>query len=197
MPVYAEAPNAPGLTKGQGQVLDFILTRQEQDGYAPTTREVQKALGLASQTSVVQFVRSLKKKGYLKVVPKRTGRPVDASPQTGENLRLDPALLDLKKTSKLFALRAWGTSMIGKGILDGDYIVLDSARPAKSGDVVAALLDGQSTLKTLVKSGRQTFLRAENPAFQDMKPQRELQVQGVMVGLFRGKKIARRIDQDL
>ena len=217
------APEKQALTSGQKKLFDFIVAEQRRTGLPPTTKEAKLALGLAHENSVVQFIRALEKKGYLRTLPGKArgivvtgpakepqsapradgrplfidaplhgdiqaGRPVDASPQTGENLRLDPAIFDLKKGSKLFALRARGRSMIGKGILDGDYIVLDAARSAKSGDVVAALLDGQSTLKTLVKDGRQTFLRAENPEFQDLKPQRELRVQGVMVGLFRGKR---------
>lgn len=207
-----------GLTTGQKQVLDFISDRQKQDGYAPTTREIQKALGLASQTSVVQFVRALRAKGFLRNLPKtargavvnrarrvrearpsgrspfvdvplrgdiRAGLPAEASPQTGDTLPVHPGTMGLTEASRPFALRARGTSMVGKGILDGDYIVLDAAREPRSGDVVAALLDGESTLKTLVKRGRQTFLRAENPEFKELKPTRELTVQGVMVGLIR------------
>ena len=117
----------------------------------------------------------------------QAGLAVDAFPQTEVTLPVYAESMGLTERSQPFALRARGTSMIGKGILDGDYIVLDAAREAQSGDVVAALLDGESTLKTLVKRGQRTFLKAENPEFGVMKPTRDLQVQGVMVGLIRGK----------
>ena len=114
------------------------------------------------------------------------GPAVEACPEPGKTFPISVKGMGLTKNSKPYALRARGTSMIGKGIMDGDYIVLDAAREARSGDVVAALLDGESTLKTLVKEGKQTYLKAENPAFvKMMRPKRELKVQGVMVGLVR------------
>ena len=117
----------------------------------------------------------------------RAGLPVEAFPSSGTTLPVPAKSMRLTKRSRPFALRAKGTSMIGKGILDGDYIVLDAARAPHSGDVVAALIDGEATLKTLVKQGGQLFLKAENPEFKLLKPKRTLEVQGVMVGLIRGK----------
>ena len=115
----------------------------------------------------------------------QAGLAVDACPQAGVTLPVHAASMGLTDRSQPFALRARGASMIGKGILDGDLIVLDAAREPRSGDVVAALLDGESTLKTLVKQGKKTFLKAENPDFATMLPTRDLLVQGVMVGLIR------------
>ena len=209
------------LTDRQRQVLDFIVERHREAGLPPTLREIQHALGLSSQTSAVQFVQALKKKGLLQTLPGmargivptapsqapapqrpdgralfidvplrgdiQAGRAADVVAQADATLPVHAASMGLTDRSQPFALRARGTSMIGKGIMDGDYIVLDAARAPQDGDVVAALIDGDSTLKTLVKRGRQTFLRAENPAFKEMKPKRELKVQGVMVGLIRAK----------
>ena len=114
------------------------------------------------------------------------GMPVDAPPRKGDVLFINAALMGLSVASRPFALRVRGDSMTGAGVHSGDYVVLDRAREARHGDVVAALVDGESTLKRLVIGGGQTFLKAENPAYPDIKPVHDLTVQGVMVGLVRG-----------
>ncbi len=212
------SPRNQALTSRQKRVLDYIVERHQAGDIPPTVREIQSALGFPSNTSAVQFVRALEKKGAIQIKPGKArgilpvlpapaspsspdrrslfidvqlsgdivaGMPVDADAQEGIPLRVNAKSMGLTESSKPFALRARGTSMIGRGILDGDYIVLDAAREPRPGDVVAALLDGQSTLKTLVEKNGKTFLRAENPKFKDLKPKAELKVQGVMVGLIR------------
>ena len=214
-------PSRPqSLTEGQQRVLDFILSRQREAGIPPTRREIQQALQLTSETSVVQFLRSLVKKGFVRVMPGKArgitavvpgdaggpirpdgrplfidvpllgdiqaGLPSDAFPEVQNKFPVHAASMGLTAQSKPFALRARGDSMTGKGILDGDYIVLDAARLAQSGDVVAALLDGETTLKTYVANGKKPYLKAANPKYANMVPKRGLQVQGVMVGLIRG-----------
>ncbi len=74
--------------------------------------------------------------------------------------------------------------MTGANILDGDIVVLEIREP-RSGDVVAALIDGETTLKRYLLKGPQPFLKAENPVYPDLLPARELIVQGVMVALVR------------
>ena len=75
--------------------------------------------------------------------------------------------------------------MIGKGIMDGDHAVIEGGQTPRHGDVVAALIDNESTLKTfLVEKGR-AILRAENPRYPKLIPIHELVVQGVMVALMR------------
>ena len=74
--------------------------------------------------------------------------------------------------------------MVGAGILNGDVVVLES-REAKEGDIVAALIDGESTLKRLVREGTQFFLKAENPEYPDLHPIEALQSQGVAVSVLR------------
>jgi repressor LexA len=74
--------------------------------------------------------------------------------------------------------------MIGAGINDGDLVILENREP-QTGAVVAALIDGETTLKRLVLQRGRYYLKAENPAFPDLIPLAELQVQGVMVALIR------------
>ena len=75
--------------------------------------------------------------------------------------------------------------MIEKHILDGDIAILEHNTSVKAGDVVAALIDNESTLKVLVKERGKAFLRAANRKYKDMIPAQELVIQGVLVGLIR------------
>ncbi|MEI9896062.1 MAG: S24 family peptidase [Chthoniobacter sp.] len=74
--------------------------------------------------------------------------------------------------------------MIGAGINDGDLAILENCEP-KAGQIVAALIDGETTLKRLVQQRGRYYLHAENPNFPDLTPLGELSVQGVMVALIR------------
>lgn len=98
---------------------------------------------------------------------------------------VDAKSLGIRPTKQTFALKVKGDSMVEKHILDGDIAILDHGKPAKPGDVVAALIDNDSTLKVLVKERGKTFLRAANPKYKDLLPASELMIQGVMIGLVR------------
>jgi repressor LexA len=74
--------------------------------------------------------------------------------------------------------------MVGAQIEDGDTVILEHKQP-KPGDIVAALIDGETTLKRLVNERGTYYLKAENPRFPEIHPARELLVQGVMVALVR------------
>ena len=75
--------------------------------------------------------------------------------------------------------------MIGAHILDGDIVIMEDRQTAKSGDIVAALIDGETTLKRYVTERGRPYLKAENPKFPDLIPARELRIQGVMTSLVR------------
>lgn len=98
---------------------------------------------------------------------------------------IDVDELQLKPTPRTFALRVRGDSMMGRGILDGDLVLLEHGQEPRPGEVVAALIDGQSTLKTFVVRNRKAFLKAENPKYPDLIPAEELMVQGVFRALIR------------
>jgi repressor LexA len=78
--------------------------------------------------------------------------------------------------------------MIGRHILDGDVVVVEHGPAPRHGDVVAALIDGESTLKTYVLDKNRPFLRAENPRYPALFPAGELVIQGVVVALIRKRK---------
>lgn len=99
---------------------------------------------------------------------------------------VDLATLGIRPTARTFALEVRGDSMVGRHIVDGDLVVLEHGRTPRSGDVVAALIDNESTLKTFVQErGKAPYLKAENPKYPQLHPAAELVVQGVMIGLIR------------
>ena len=108
------------------------------------------------------------------------GMPQDAIEQTDEMVSV-PRTLARKGD---YALRVRGDSMIGKGLNDGDIIIMSLSREASNGSVIAALYDeDEVTLKTYVSKNGKVYLHAENPDYPaEMIPTRELRVQGVMVG---------------
>ena len=116
------------------------------------------------------------------------GRPLDAAQAQEGCILIDVDTLGIKPTTRTFGLRVQGDSMVGKSILDGDTVIIEHGVQPRSGDVVAALIDGQVTLKTFVLKQGKPYLRAENPRYPDLIPQEELQIQGVMVALVRQRR---------
>ncbi len=175
----------------------------------PSTREIQEHFGFASQTAAVSHLRALERKGAIKklagkaralVFPQDLGRslsfnvpvygaipaglPTTADPAADGQLAIDAALLGVSEDAPTFALRVRGDSMIDAHIVAGDYAVFEK-REARNGDIVAALIDGETTLKRLVHQDGTAYLKAENPAYPDLEPVNELFIQGVLVGLVR------------
>ena len=101
---------------------------------------------------------------------------------------VDIGTFGIKPTARTFALEVSGDSMIGRHILTGDVVVVEHRQTPRHGDVVAALIDGESTLKTYVAEKGKPHLRAENPRFPKLIPAAELVIQGVMVALIRRRK---------
>ncbi len=197
------------LTNRQRQVLEFMEEAIEKIGVMPSTREIQEHFGFASQTAAVNHLRALEKKGVIQRYPgKARAMALTSSlkrdaiidiPIYGQiaagmaglteqdeagMISVDAASTGVSRGDRVFALKVRGDSMIDAGITDGDLAIFE-LRDAKKGDVVAALIDGETTLKRLVSSKGQSYLKAENPRFPDLIPVRELIVQGVMVALIR------------
>ncbi|MBA2270798.1 MAG: transcriptional repressor LexA [Verrucomicrobiota bacterium] len=200
------------LTERQKDVLAFIETEQREKGMTPSTREIQQHFGYASQTSVMQYIAALERKGFLDrharkaralVTPQQKVRITDIpiyghipagmaalTEQIADgHVSLDSANVNASGNGQTFALRVRGDSMIDAHILDGDIVILEDRKDAQSGDIVAALIDGETTLKRYVVERSRPYLKAENPLFPDLLPARELVIQGVMVSLVR-KQIA-------
>lgn len=197
------------LTSRQQEILDFVLDSQRQNGVTPSTREIQEHFGFASQNAVMDHLRALERKGVLKRPPGKVralvassslgrapildipifgvipaGLPADQQQEPDGCVSVDMETLRLPKGARVFALKVRGDSMIGAGILQGDVVVLEF-KEAQSGDIVAALIDGETTLKRYVVQRGKPFLKAENPKYPDLIPARELVIQGVQVALLR------------
>jgi repressor LexA len=200
------------LTQKQRAVLDFITAVVEAGGAPPSLREIAAHFGFRSKTAAVDHVRALRRKGFLNRNPQRKARTLQLSGNTRRRPRLDipifgviPAgfpqdryqdargcvsvdlsTLGVKATPRTFALEVRGDSMIGRHICEGDFVVLEHGRTPRSGDVVAALIDNESTLKTFMQErGKPPHLKAENPKYPKLYPAAELVIQGVMVALLR------------
>lgn len=98
---------------------------------------------------------------------------------------MDIETIGFKPTRNTFALRVAGDSMIGKHNCDGDNIVLEHGPELRNGQIVAALIDGASTLKTFVLKGGKPYRRAENLKYPNLIPAAELMIQGVFKALIR------------
>jgi len=196
------------LTEGQKKVLDFIQREQRERGLTPSTREIQNHFRFASQTSAMQYIAALEKKGFLQrhagkaralITPIQKQRihdvpiygqiPAGMASMTEEDIEghvsLDHHSANVSKSHGTFALRVRGDSMIGAHILDGDLVILEQSKEVHNGDIVAALIDGETTLKRYVVDRGRLYLKAENPRYPNLIPARELKIQGVMVSLVR------------
>jgi repressor LexA len=189
-------------TERQIEVRSFILDWQREQGRAPSFREIQHRFSLKSVSGAVKHVQALVKKGMLErkgelyeaaygkfsavpllgTIP--AGMPVSREEEFGGDALIDLESFGIRRTQRTFRVVARGDSMLGAGILDGDTIICEQREP-RPGDVVAALIDGQCTLKTFLIERQRPYLRAENPKYPNLIPAEELVIQGVMKGLIR------------
>ena len=199
------------LTEKQEAVLDYLRDYQQREGVPPSTRQISKHFGFTSQTSAVHHLRALAKRGLVEqlvhgswgvksreiqthfaevhVYGSIPAGYADAREQeTLETVSIDPALFGLSPRKKYWALVVTGDSMIDAHIVAGDLALFENREP-QPGDIIAALVDGTSTtLKRYVMEKGRAILRAANPRYADIKPDR-LESQGVLVGLIgRGKR---------
>ncbi len=115
----------------------------------------------------------------------QAGHPTAETPGPDRLDEFDLDSLRIPKSMRTFALKVRGDSMVNAGIFQGDIVILDFEKEVKNKDIVAALIDGDSTLKRYVVQRGRPFLKAENPAYPSLIPAHELVIQGVMVALFR------------
>ena len=187
------------LTRPQRMILRFIEERIDNGETPPTYREICKRFGYKSTKAAADHIAALERKGYvtrgngrargLRLVRGAFGVPVlgriaAGTPREGiavseQRLALDPACYGIRDRSKAFALRVIGDSMIDRHIFEGDLVLLEHGAVPQNGDVVVALIDSESTLKTFVRKGGKVWLRAENSRYHNLIPALELQIQGV------------------
>ena len=197
------------LTHRQQEILDYLRKSQRQTGVMPSTREIQHAFGFASQTAAMSHLRALERKGVIQRIPGKAravvfpdeldrgeiidipvygniaaGMAQDVEQERQGCISIDITALGIPRNARTFALKVRGDSMIDAHICNGDTVILEFRQPRK-GDIVAALIDGETTLKRYLVDHGKPFLRAENPDYPDLLPAQELIIQGVLVALLR------------
>ncbi len=196
------------LTARQKSILDFILDFRRRQGCSPSIPELQRAFGIRSPNGVAGHLRALEAKGLIRRA-RRGSRQIDISgpleavkspsfdlPLFGRVpagppesfavaapegcVTLDESSLGFRPKDNCFALKVRGDSMKDAGILDGDLVVVEPTPSPRDGQVVVALIDGESTLKRLVRLKGRWYLKAENPAYPELYPRSDLVIQGVV-----------------
>ena len=185
-----------GLTPRQTKILLAIKKAMETNGYPPSMREIGEAAGLSSPSSVKYQLEALEEKGWIRRDPSR-GRALevltpgderfeDIKPERTHNVplvgriaaggpiraeqnveELFPLPASLVGEGELFMLKVVGDSMINAAICDGDYVVIRSQKDCNKGEIVAAMIDGDATVKTFTKKDGHIWLM---PANDDYEP---------------------------
>ncbi len=175
------------ISQRQQQILNFIKQETEAQGYPPSVREICRAVGLKSTSTVHGHLSQLERKGYIRrdsskpraieVLPAAGVMPRSATvavPLVGrvtaglpvlavENIEdYFPLPKDFGAQGALFMLRVAGDSMIEAGILDGDYVIVRQQENAENGEIVVALLEDEATVKRFFKEHDKIRLQPEN-----------------------------------
>lgn len=201
------------LSPKQSAVRSFIATELAAGRPCPSHREIALHFRFASSYAAVCHIQALIRKGALMAeagkaralrlaedakplvrpsvveiplfgsIPAGFGQ--DREQETEGCVAVDIATIGFKPTRNTFALRVVGDSMIGRHVCHGDIVILEHGPDPRQGQMVAALIDRKSTLKTFVLKNNRPFLKAENPKYRDLIPSEELMIQGVFRALIR------------
>ena len=196
------------LTDRQREIYDYIVAFRNENGCSPSIPEIQRHFGIRSPNGVAGHLRALETKGIIRraergsrqidlvmdesetspvmhrlpmygQIPAGVPQELQVSEAEGSAL-FDEAILGFKPKEGCFLLKVRGDSMQDAGILNGDMVVIEPEHTPKAGQIVAALIDGESTLKRLVFVHGEWFLRAENASFRELHPRAELVIQGAV-----------------
>lgn len=197
------------MSSRQEQILDYIKAETETQGYPPSVREIGRAVGLKSTSTVHGHLAQLERKGYIRrdsskpraieVLPAAGILPRSASvtvPLVGrvtaglpvlavENIEdYFPLPKDFGEQGTLFMLRVTGDSMIEAGILDGDYVIVRQQENAENGEIVVALLEDEATVKRFFKEKDKLRLQPEN-RFMEPIIVEDASILGKVIGVVR------------
>jgi repressor LexA len=200
------------LTKRQQEIFEFIKKYSARYGYPPTVRDIGKAVGLASSSTVHAHLANLEKVGLLRRDPSKPraiemlDKAVDAAksvvsgsgglPLVGQVAAGQPILADENIEEYVqvppiaggdeggFVLAVRGDSMVDAGILDGDYVVVRNQETANDGEIVVALVGEEATVKRFFRESDHIRLQPENSAMEPIRS-RDVSIVGRVVGVFR------------
>ncbi|MBD3225454.1 MAG: transcriptional repressor LexA [Caldithrix sp.] len=199
-----------GLTERQRSILKMISQNIESKGYPPSYQEIANEFGIKSKYAVLKHIDALVEKGYLEKDSSARGLRIisdEFAPQNKNEVSVPvigrvaagyPILAEenveryvpiprslIKTEGRYFALKVHGDSMINAGIFEDDMVIVNSTNRASNKEIVVALVDNEVTVKRLMQKGATTFLKAENPMYNDIFPEGEWSIQGKVVGLIR------------
>lgn len=198
------------LTKRQREILNYLGSYTEHNGYAPSFEEIAEQFGYSSLATVHEHLSNLERKGYIKraynesraieILPSdaapravelpllgavAAGQPIEAI-EHQETLSVPDAFI--RKSGNHYVLRVRGNSMIEEQIRDGDFVVVNERRAADNGEMVIALLNGNSATVKKYYRERDGRIRLQ-PANETMEPiyvhENDVSIQGVVVGVLR------------
>ena len=188
-------------------IYEFLKDFTNQKGYPPTVREICKAVGLKSTSSVHGHLKQLEKEGLIKRDPTKpraleivdsvikkeminlpiigkvtAGLPILANENIEDSF---PLPLDyVKHNNDLFMLKVSGSSMIKAGILDGDLAIIEKTQTASNGDKIVALIENEATLKTFYRENDHIRLQPENDEMEPIIVD-NCSILGKLIGIYR------------
>jgi repressor LexA len=199
------------LTKRQQEIFDFIKRYSSRHGYPPTVRDIGKAVGLASSSTVHAHLANLEKVGLLRRDPSKpraiemldkavegvksvvrpNGLPLVGQVAAGQPVLAEENIEEYVEVPGLaggadgeYLLRVRGDSMKDAGILEGDHVAVRPQSTAKDGQIVVALVGEEATIKRFFKEADHVRLQPENPTMEPIRS-REVRVLGRVVGVMR------------
>jgi repressor LexA len=205
-----QTPSTAGLTARQAEILNVIEAAMADQGYAPTMREIGAAVGLTSTASVKYQLEILEQKGFirrdeskgraLELTPENNngapvdktkfiplvgriaaGGPITAEQEVQETFPLPESLVG---KGDLFMLKVVGESMIDAAICDGDYVVIRAQKDCNKGEIVAAMIDGEATVKTFSRKDGHIWLLPANDAFEPINGN-DCEILGIVTAVLR------------
>jgi repressor LexA len=197
------------LSPLEQRVYHYMIDFLAENTYQPSIREIARQFSIKSTKTVSDLLHSLEDKGFIERDESRSrgvrllgfaaAGATQPIPYYGRIHAGEPALLPEHRngfitvdrrflpSENTFFLKVTGDSMIGRGILDGDFVMITPAAIAKDGDIVAARLGGEATVKTFTHRAETVVLEPANPADAaiEVKPGDDFTVMGVVCGVFR------------
>ncbi len=200
------------LTKRQQEIFDFIKRYSAKYGYPPTVRDIGKAVGLASSSTVHAHLANLEKVGLLRrdpskpralelldkasdavksVMPGSPGLPLVGNVAAGQPILAEENIEEYVPVPDIiggdtgeYILRVRGDSMINAGILEGDFVVVRPQDTADDGEIIVALVGEEATVKRYFRESDHIRLQPENDALEPIRS-RDVKILGRVIGVFR------------
>jgi repressor LexA len=196
------------LTKRQREIFEYVKRYGEEHGYPPTVRDIGKAIGLTSSSTVHAHLANLEKLGLLRRDPTKpraievlvdkakaavtpAGLPVVGQVAAGRPVLAEENIEEYIPVPQIaggdeggFVLRVKGDSMTGAGIFEGDYVVVRPQETAADGEIVVALVEDEATVKRFFREQDHVRLQPENDALEPIRS-RDVQLLGRVVGVCR------------